>query len=92
MPYVITQYTRKQAKKLGVEITLSTNKAKKIDVFKDGKKIASIGGAGYGDFPTFMKLHGKEYADKRRKLYKIRHEKDRHVLWSNGFLADQLLW
>lgn len=90
--YVITQYTRKQAKKLGVEVKLSTNKAKKIDVFKSGDKIASIGGAGYSDYPTFIQTHGKEHADKRRVLYKIRHEKDRHVPWSNGFLADQLLW
>jgi len=92
MVYVITQYTLKQAKKLGVEVKLSTNKTKKIDVFKNGRKIAAIGGAGYGDYPTFMNSHGKEHADKRRKLYKIRHEKDRHVLWSNGFLADKLLW
>ena len=90
--YIITAYTRRQAKKLGVEVKLSANKAKKIDVFKNGVKIASIGGAGYGDYPTFMRTHGKEHADKRRALYKMRHEKDRHVPGSNGFLADQLLW
>jgi hypothetical protein len=90
--YVITTYTRKQAKRLGVEVKISSNISKKLDVFKDGKKIASIGGTGYSDYPTYIKTHGKEYADKRRALYKIRHKKDRHVSWSNGFLADQLLW
>jgi hypothetical protein len=90
--YVITSYTRKQAKRLGVVVKLSTNASKKIDVFKNGEKIASIGGAGYSDYSTYIKTHGKEYADKRRALYRIRHEKDRHVSGSNGFLADQLLW
>ena len=90
--YIITAYTRKQAKRLGVEVKLSTNKIKKLDVFKNGEKIASIGGAGYGDYPTIMKKYGKEVADNRRVLYKIRHEKDRHKSGSNGYFADQLLW
>jgi hypothetical protein len=92
MPYTITNYTYKQAKKLGVQVKPSTNKTKKIDVYKKGKKIASIGARGYNDFPTFMKLKGKKYAQTRRKLYKIRHEKDRHVKGSRGFYADKLLW
>lgn len=92
MPYTITNYTYKQAKKLGVQVKPSTNKTKKIDVYKKGKKIASIGARGYNDFPTFMKLKGKKYAQTRRKLYKMRHEKDRHVKGSRGFYADRLLW
>ena len=73
MPYTITDYTRKQAKKLKVIVKPSTNKKKKIDVFKkvrgkDGKmelkKVASVGAIGYNDYPTFMKLKGKEYADR----------------------------
>jgi hypothetical protein len=90
--YVITAYTRNQAKLLGVAVKLSTNKAKKIDVFKNSKKIASVGATGYEDYPTFIKSHGKEYAEKRRALYKIRHNDDRKVKWSNGYLADKLLW
>ena len=92
MPYTITNYTYKQAKKLGVQVKPSTNKTKKIDVYKKGKKIASVGARGYNDFPTFMKLKGKKYAQTRRKLYKMRHEKDRHVKGSRGFYADKLLW
>jgi len=91
-PYSITQYTREQAKRIGVTVKYSSNTDKKIDVWKDGKKIASVGASGYNDYPTYMKLKGKEYADRRRKLYKIRHEKDRHERWTNGWLADQLLW
>ena len=92
MPYTITKYTYKQAKKLGVTVKQSTNKTKKIDVYKKGKKVASVGARGYNDFPTFMKLKGKKYAQTRRKLYKMRHEKDRHVKGSRGFYADRLLW
>ena len=45
--YHITNYTYKQAKKLGVQVKQSTNKTKKIDVFKKNKKIASIGANGF---------------------------------------------
>jgi hypothetical protein len=34
----------------------------------------------------------KGTAKERRKLYKIRHSKDRKQLYSNGWYADQLLW
>ena len=90
--YKITRYTQQQAKKLGVKVAPSKTKGKKIDVFKGDKKVASVGAVGYGDYPTFMKQEGKEFADKRRKLYKMRHEKDRHVKGSKGFYADKLLW
>ena len=90
--YIITDYTKNQAKRLGLNVKLSTNKTKKIDVYKNDKKIASIGANGYGDYPTFLKSDGKEFADKRRALYKLRHNKDRKVKGSNGFLADNLLW
>lgn len=92
MPYTITNYTFLQAKKLGLTVRPSSNKTKKIDIFKQGKKIASVGAAGMNDYPTFMKLKGKKFAKTRRRLYKMRHEKDRHVKWSRGWLADKLLW
>lgn len=102
MPYNITAYTYKQARRIGVTVKPSTNKTKKIDVFrlvgkgknKTIKKIASVGAANMNDFPTFLsnKLTGVKYAKNRRRLYKIRHEKDRKIKWSRGWLADQLLW
>lgn len=88
--YSITQYTYKRAKKIGVTVKPSTKK--KIDVFKNNQKIGSVGALGMNDYPTYIKKCGKTYADKRRKLYKIRHSKDRTKKWSNGWLADQLLW
>ena len=90
--YEIKSYTYKQAKKIKVQVKPSTNKTKKIDVYKNNKKIASIGANGMNDFPTYIKKNGIKYAKTRRRLYKQRHEKDRHIKWSNGWLADKLLW
>ena len=90
--YKITDYTKKQAKKLNVVIKPSENKNKKIDVFKNDKKIASVGSIGYNDYPTYILKKGKQYADLRRELYKKRHKNDRNKKDSNGFYADRLLW
>jgi len=90
--YQITQYSKDQAKKLGVTIKQSTRKNKKIDVYKDGEYVVSIGDNRYGDYPTFKKEHGEEFANKRRMAYKKRHEKDRHIKGTAGFYSDQLLW
>ena len=92
MSYSITNYTKQQAKKLGVVVKPSSVKGKKIDVFKNGQKIASVGALGYSDYPTYIKTKGKAYADERRRLYKIRHTKDRNVKGSDGYYADKLLW
>ena len=90
--YVITDYTKNAAKRLGVTIKPSSNPEKKLDVFKNGKKIGTCGARGYNDYPTFWKKFGKKVADHHRKLYKQRHEKDRHIVGSNGYYADKLLW
>ena len=97
MPYKITTYTLNQAKKLGVQVKPSRTKGKKIDIYKDGKKVASVGALGYGDFPTFMNMERsglipKGTANRRRAAYKSRHSKNRKVRGSRGFYADQLLW
>jgi len=92
MTYKITNYTKDKAKKLGVEVKVSKVKGKKLDVFKDGKKIASVGALGYSDYPTYIKDKGKDYANKRRTLYKIRHKKDKDVKGTKGYYADKLLW
>jgi hypothetical protein len=90
--YNITEYTKQKARDIGVTVSNSSNPKKKLDVFKSGKKIASVGAVGYGDYPTFLNLDGKTYADKRRKLYKQRHSKDLSVVGSNGWYANKLLW
>jgi len=90
--YQITNYTKEKANELGVKVVNSKNPKKKIDVFKDGEKVASIGAIGYKDYPSYLKSHGKEFADTRRALYKIRHKKDINVVGSNGWYAGKLLW
>ena len=90
--YKITDYTKTKARDLGVSVANSTNPKKKLDVYKSGEKVASIGAAGYNDYPTFLKLYGKEYADKRKTLYKKRHAKDLHIVGSNDWYANKLLW
>lgn len=90
--YQITPYTYKNAKRLGVSVKPSTNKTKKIDVFKNNKKVASVGAYGMSDYPTYIKTRGIKYAKTRRRLYKIRHNKDRFNVGSPGYYADKLLW
>ena len=90
--YTIKNYTYKKAKHLGLRVRPSTDKTKKIDVYKKGEKVATVGAYGMNDFPTYMKKKGVKFAKTRRRLYKKRHEKDRHDKFSNGWFADQLLW
>ena len=88
--YEITEYQKLQAKKLGVNIKPSTRKGKKLDVFENNKKIASIGSLGMNDYSLHMKKKGKAFADERRRLYRKRTDwcKDktgckyaREILW-----------
>ena len=90
--YEIKQYTFDQAKKYGYEVKVSKNKKKKLDVYKDNVKIASIGDTLYKDYPTYIEEKGIAYANIRRALYYKRHKKDLEVKGSNGWLSSILLW
>lgn len=92
MGYNISLHTKKQAKKIGVTVKESKVKGKKIDVFKRGKKIASVGAIGYDDYGSLIDKNKRELADKKRKLYKARHQKTRTKKNSNSYYSDQLLW
>ncbi len=92
--YPISEYSYRKAKELNVEIKPAQNKHKKIDVFKNGKFIVSIGAKNYKDFPQYMEMEAKGevpkgYALERRRLYKLRHKYDRG---DAGFFANKLLW
>jgi len=87
--YKILPYSYKKAKELGVEIKPSTNKNKKIDVFKNGKKLCSIGDIKYNDYPTYIQKKGIRFADDRRFLYRERHKNDYQI---TGFYAREILW
>lgn len=90
--YTIKEYTKKQARKMGVIVRPSKHPGKKIDVFKDGVKVASVGALGYGDYPTFLQTKGRAFAQARRKAYKARHQHTRLKRGSNSYYADNLLW
>lgn len=90
--YKITERQKANARRLGVTIRPSKSKGKKIDVFKNGKKVASVGALGYADYDIYLRKAGKWVADSRRKAYKSRHESNRHVANSPGFYADKILW
>ena len=92
MSYHITKYTKQQAHKLGVTVKPSTNPKKKLDVFKDGIKVTSCGAINYNDYPTYIAKYGKQKADERRRLYKLRHNSDRKKPGTAGYYADNLLW
>ena len=52
MPQTDISKAQQNAKKIGVSVKASTVAGKKLDVFKDGKKVASIGDINYSDFLT----------------------------------------
>lgn len=88
--YKILPYSFKQAKTLGVTIAPSKNSRKKIDVYKNGEYICAIGDVNYNDYPTYLEKD-KELAEKRRRLYHIRHKKD-DVPNTRGYYALNILW
>ena len=91
--YNITKYSYDRAKELGVRIEPSYRPDKKIDVYtKEGRYITSIGARGYDDFGSYLNQYGPAYANERRRLYKIRHDKTRHIVGSKSWWADQILW
>jgi hypothetical protein len=92
MSYKITNYSKEQAKKYNVVIKPSQNKGKKIDVFKDNKKVASIGDINYLDYGSYLQTKGKAYADNRRKIYRVRHANDINVINTPGYYSGKILW
>ena len=86
MPQTNLKKARARAAKLGVVVRPSIVKGKKLDVFDpSGRKLASIGDIKYEDFLQ----HGDH---ERRRLYKVRHQKNRSIVGSPGYFADQILW
>ena len=85
-------YHKQQAKKLGVEVKSATNPKKKLDVFKDKKKIASIGASGYNDYNSYKKKDGLAVADKKRKAYEARHKCSAAKKDTPGYYSCRILW
>ena len=89
--YSISAYTRRKAREIGVTVRSSTRKGKKIDVFKNQKKVAAIGSINFEDFSSYSRKN-KSKANERRRLYHIRHKKDSAKKGTPGYYAAKLLW
>jgi hypothetical protein len=100
--YKITEHTKNRLKELNkklntnkITIDLSSNKNKKIDVFIDNDKVASVGNLGYSDFGTYMETHGEDFAEIRKKLYYQRHKNENDIKdgeVTNSWFAKYFLW
>ena len=86
--YEISPRTYKVAKQYGLQIQSSTKKNKKIDVYKQGEYVASIGDSRFKDFHVYLKENGTAYANERARLYYGRHQK----VSMKEQLAKLLLW
>ncbi len=91
MTYHISNYSFAKAKLLNVDIKPSKYKNKKIDVYKNNIFICSIGDIRYFD-PTYLTTYNKEYVEQRRRLYKLRHNKEKDKIGSAGYYAFHILW
>ena len=90
--YEIKQYTIVQAKKYGYTVRVSINSKKKLDVYKNGVKIASIGDSRYKDYPKYLEERGLTSANVRRVLYYKRDKKDIEIKGSPAYSSSILLW
>ena len=87
--YKINKKQYEIADKLGLVITPSIKKDKKLDVYKNGKYLSSIGASGYDDYYSHFKSHDKLFADERKMLYLLRHKDN---IGDAGRLSKYLLW
>lgn len=91
--YDIQAYTYDQAKKIGVIVKPSTRANKKIDVYhKDEQYITSVGDSRYGDYPTYLKHYGEDYARKRRRAFHGRFNTGEINPYTNLYYSAKLLW
>lgn len=76
---------KRNAAKLGVTVKPSNRKNKKLDVFKNDKRLASIGDVHYEDYT-------KHQDKQRQKSYMSRHAKTRVKVNTPSYFADRILW
>ena len=84
--YIITDYSKNRLQELNTKLNTDAitikpaeNINKKIDIFINNIKIATIGDNNYDDYPNYILKNGIDYANKRRKLYYTRHSKEADI-------------
>lgn len=88
--YQITKHTFNQAKRFGLDVKPSRRAGKKIDVFREGQYLGSIGAEGMGDYGQYLETKGRAFAEERRRLYRKRHTEGKKD--SRSWMAFNLLW
>jgi hypothetical protein len=73
-------------------IVPSSNLRKKLDVYRNGRKISEIGATGYLDYDGYIRRNGLDYANDRRRLYRARHWRDINRKGTAGYYANKILW
>ena len=74
--YEISPATYKAAKYYNLDIYPSEKRFKKIDVYRKGEYLASVGDSRYKDYHIYLKQDSKQVANERRRLYHLRHPGD----------------
>ena len=74
--YEISPATYKAAKYYNLDIYPSEKRFKKIDVYRKGEYLASVGDSRYKDYHIYLKQDGKQVANERRRLFHLRTPKD----------------
>jgi hypothetical protein len=74
--YKISLASYELAKIYNLDIFPSTKAHKKIDVWREGVYLDSIGDIRFNDYHIYLKKNGKAFAEERRRLYYIRQPKD----------------
>jgi hypothetical protein len=92
MAYKPTKRQLMNAQKIGVMIVPSSNLRKKLDVYRNGRKISEIGATGYLDYDGYIRRNGLDYANDRRRLYRARHWRDINRKGTAGYYANKILW
>ena len=96
MEYKITSYTYKKLDELNknirenITIKPSRKGYYKIDVFNSGSYLFSVGDKRYMDYPSYLKVAGKNYANRRRELYYKRF--GIAPKYSKAWFSSFLLW
>jgi len=90
--YIPSKRQLQNAMKLKVMIKPSNNEKKKLSIYKNGVKVADIGASGYMDYDMYLRHFGKDYANERKRLYKIRHQKYRLIKDTPAYYSDRILW
>lgn len=98
--YIIRDWTNKQAKKHKLTIFPAEDNKTKLEVYDDkGLYLANVGALGYLDYAQYLDMEKADLvpegtANERRRLYHLRHEKERGYNTKNtkSWLAKTLLW